>query len=89
MDGSVGGITQNSSAEAARDNPYKVTEETAEEIAERTRVINRRYTREEEDLFHKALADSYKVPTSTIKVEIEGNYKLYRINGKVIFRDFC
>lgn len=88
MDGSVGGITQNSSTEAAGDNPYTVTEETPEEIAERTRVINRRYTREEEDTFHKALADSYKVPTSLIKIDIEGEYKLYRINGKIIFRDF-
>jgi hypothetical protein len=50
-------------------------------------TIHRKYDANEESIFRNALATMHKVSPEEITMEEEGNYKIYKINGGVIFRD--
>lgn len=50
-------------------------------------TIQRKYDAAEENVFKNALAMGYGVSINDITEEIEGNYKIYKINGGIIFRD--
>jgi hypothetical protein len=50
-------------------------------------TIHRKYDATEENVFKNSLAKAYNVNPDEITVDIEGRYRMYKINGHVIFRD--
>ena len=50
-------------------------------------TIRRKKNDEEESLFHESLARAYNCNVSDITIEHESIYKIYKLNGHVIFRD--
>lgn len=62
-------------------DPYKIEEPALPP------VINRVATKETENTFLVSLSKAYRVETKDIKVEIDGHWKIFSINGKTIFRD--
>lgn len=50
-------------------------------------TIQRKKNPEEDSVFKTALAKMHGTDPANIQESIEGNYKYYKINGHVIFRD--
>jgi hypothetical protein len=71
-------------------DPYDTSdlEAKATEVRGLPPVINREKDPAQDDVFHKAMAKSYKVDPSQIVVRLSDDklWKIYEINGKQIFK---